>query len=134
MDHIFFGLTISNQQEADEKIPIFLKLPGKKFLNINPMLEPILLGGFDGKIYRPWMDHIAQPKMIDAVILGGETGPGARPLNPDWVRSVRDKCDVAGVDFFFSGWGTPVPVAQEWSVLKKGRELDKRTHDGLPWA
>jgi protein gp37 len=43
--------------------------------------------------------------MIDWVICGGETGPKARPMNPDWVRSLRDQCQVAGIPFFFKSWG-----------------------------
>jgi len=87
---------------------------------------------------------------IDAVILGGETGPGARPLHPDWVRSVRDQCAAAEVPFFFKGWGKHIPSktdlmepgSSEYSKdvfpttfrgLKAGRLLDGRTHDDLPW-
>ena len=50
----------------------------------------------------PWLEY------LDWVILGGETGPGARPMNPAWVRKVRDDCQAAGVPFFFKQWG-------EWS-------------------
>ena len=42
---------------------------------------------------------------LDVVVVGGESGPGARPMNPDWVRSVRDQCQEAGVAFFFKSWG-----------------------------
>ena len=59
------------------------------------------------------------------MIVGGESGPGARPMEADWVRSVRDQCRAAGVPFFFKQWG---------GVRKKksGRELDGRTHDEVP--
>src|SRR5262249_35067293 len=62
---------------------------------------------------------------IGWVILGGESGPGARPIQADWVRSIRDQCACAGVPFFFKQWG---------GVRKKaaGRELDGRTHDEIP--
>jgi protein gp37 len=62
---------------------------------------------------------------IDWIIVGGESGPEARPLDPAWVRSVRDQCDVANVPFFFKQWG---------GVNKKrtGRILDGRSHDALP--
>jgi protein gp37 len=131
--NIWHGLTVCNQQEADEKIPIFLKVPGKKFLSIEPMLGEVKLPFNDefpdqDGCYEDMRHH------IDAVILGGETGPGARPIHPDWVRSVRDQCAAAGVPFFFKKWGN------YWKTLPgknpddaKGRELDKRTHDDLPW-
>lgn len=135
--HIWHGLTVCNQQEADEKIPIFLQVPGKKFLSIEPMLGPIDLekACCDYECYRCFPDN------IDAIILGGETGPGARPMHPDWVRSVRDQCAVTGVPFFFKGWGKHVAIN---GLLFKddGRKyfkpfhrlLDGRTHDELPWV
>jgi protein gp37 len=62
---------------------------------------------------------------IDWVIAGGESGPGARPMNPDWVREVRDQCEVQNIPFFFKQWG---------GVFKKrtGRVLDARTWDEFP--
>lgn len=122
LDNVEHGLTICNQQEADEKIPVFLKVPGKKFLNIEPCLGAIDLkipacGWKDGRETGEWY----APE-ISAVILGGETGPGARPMHPDWVRSVRDQCQAAEVPFFFKGWG-------EWAqVLIDYYDTDK---DGL---
>ncbi len=59
------------------------------------------------------------------MIVGGESGPGARPMRPEWVRSIRDQCSRTGVPFFFKQWG---------GVNKKsaGRELDGVLHDGVP--
>ena len=153
--NVWSGLTICNQQGADKKIPIFLQVPGKKFLSIEPMLGPIKftwhLGGAIcscarsfKKLGMPSMEpdfsnhpncpecgaprHISR---VDAVILGGETGPGARPMHPDWVRSVRDQCAAAGVPFFFKGWG-------EWSPekpLKYCKLSGKRwSHESVSWA
>ncbi len=114
-------LTICNQQEADEKLPIFLQLPGKKGLNIEPMLSPIDITEAleDG---HPTKEQIESERglyyirhgspRIDAVILGAETGPGARPMHPDWVRSARDQCAAAGVPFFFKQWGEWMPIDQ----------------------
>ncbi len=64
---------------------------------------------------------------IDWAIVGGESGPGARPMNPDWVTDIRDQCQNADVAFFFKQWG---------GVNKKraGRELDGRTWDEMPGA
>lgn len=153
--HVWFGLTVCNQAEADKKIPEFLKVPGKKLLSIEPMLRPIVFShvtvedniGVDSQI---WPLHDGG---IDAVILGGETGPGARPVHPDWVRSVRDQCEASNVPFYFKQWGKWVPTEQlpddvynhifraggekfggdYHHTSKPCRLLDGRTHDDLPW-
>ena len=171
------GLTVCNQREADEKIPIFLQVPGKRFLSIEPMLGAVdlthisistdnrsYINTFTGGqyCYNPIGGNhkTAQWGEIDAVILGGETGSGARPMHPDWVRAVRDQCAAAGVPFFFKGWGEwrhesqfgqHIPSLRllttktqrhkfedgsySYRVRKErtGRLLDGRTHDDLPW-
>ncbi|HEX8570399.1 MAG TPA: DUF5131 family protein, partial [Caulobacteraceae bacterium] len=81
-----------------------------KFLSLEPLLGPL--------------PHL-QLQGIDWVIAGGESGPGARPMNPDWVRSIRDQCSQAGVAFHFKQWGGVIKS-------KAGRELDGRTWDELP--
>ena len=142
------GLTVCNQQEADEKIPVFLKVPGKRFLSIEPML-----GEIDIRVWAHQCITQGCGDQLSAVILGGETGPKARPMNPDWVRSVRDQCEAAGTDFFFKGWGEYFPrelwednpelvlpddqFASEYEKVgkkKSGRILDGRTHDDLAWS
>jgi protein gp37 len=137
-NNLCFGLTVCNQAEADEKIPIFLQVPGKKFLSIEPMLGPIDLTKIYNGSFPPfnclnrWTNG-KQSTGVDAVILGGETGPGARPMHLDWVRSVRDQCAEAGVPFFFKGWGKHIPPTQGHNALNGKRNLDGRTHDDLPW-
>ena len=156
--NIYFGLTVCNQQEADEKIPIFMQVPGKKFLSIEPMLGPIDTRGLlwrYGEVPTPNGFGLVKYPLINAVILGGETGSGARPMHPDWVRSVRDQCAAAGVPFFFKQWGewapdclcstkkphkdTPRPQPGKMGCMFRcgnkaaGRLLNGRTHDGLPW-
>ena len=185
LPHIYYGLTVCNQQEADEKIPIFLQVPGKKFLSIEPCLSEInilpYIGGQAHHCKCGWHEteericmqgkHWYCPECgeycenydaINAVILGGETGPGARPLHPDWVRSVRDQCAAAAVPFFFKGWGEWIGIDYDqkhtyWRCAdgmthreiktrpasgvrsikvgrnNSGRILDGRTHDDLPW-
>ena len=124
--NVWHGLTICNQQEADEKIPIFLQVPGKKFLSIEPMLGRIDIGKWlPQMVYNPGKTIPERETfmVIDAVICGSETGPGARPVNLDWIRSLRAQCFMAGVPFFLK------------HISKKGgRILDGRTHDDLPWV
>lgn len=115
-DNVWSGLTVCNQEEADEKIPVFLKVPGKKFLSIEPMLEAIDLTPPNQRGTNCNQDDWLEG--IDLIIVGGETGPGARPMHPDWVRSVRDRC-VRRTDmgrpwplpFFFKGWGEWISIA-----------------------
>jgi protein gp37 len=105
-------------------MPTFLQIPGYKVLSIEPML-----GEMDLKLYLPYPSvkcsaYIRSEKLksIDGIILGGESGP--RPMHPDWPRSVRDQCAVAGVSFYFKQWN-PHKV--------KHRLLDGREHNELPW-
>ncbi len=84
---VWLGATVVNQEEADRDIPKLLAVPAaKRFLSIEPMLGPMLL-----------QEHALS--RIDWVIVGGESGPGARPMSPDWARSIRDQCEEAGVPF-----------------------------------
>ena len=93
--NLWLGATICNQEEADRDIPKLLSTPAaKRFVSIEPMLGAIDL--------RMVTDYRAQ---IDWVICGGESGKNARPMHPDWVRSLRDQCADAGVPFLFKQWG-----------------------------
>ncbi|MFA6054019.1 MAG: DUF5131 family protein [Thermodesulfovibrionales bacterium] len=121
-DNIYFGITAENQQRLDERLPYLLQVPGKKILSIEPMLGPIDLNDAV-RIVDGWEHHYSclkldvdpeddgdfQGETIDGVICGGETGHGARPMHPDWVRSLRDQCAAAGVPFFFKQWGEWAP-------------------------
>lgn len=110
------GCTVCNQQEADEKVPELLKVPGNKWLSIEPMLGPISLLRW---LPIPSCSPAEAGVTFGLVILGGETGPGARPMHPDWVRSVRDQCRAAGVAFYFKQWGEWLPTnREEWDSWK----------------
>ena len=123
---VWLGATVVNQHEADRDIPKLLATPAAlRFVSIEPMLGPIdlydgdpdpRLGGieasqpFIGEWWEPG-DAPSQPPRqgVDWVICGGESGPGARPMNPAWVLSLRDQCQAAGVPFFFKQWGAWAP-------------------------
>jgi protein gp37 len=81
-----------------------------KFLSLEPLLGPL-----------PNLDLTG----IDWVIVGGESGPGARPMHPEWVTDIRDQCASAGVPFFFKQWGGV-------NKKKSGRNLGGQTHDAMP--
>lgn len=138
---VYCGLTVCNQQEADEKIPIFLQVPGKKFLSIEPCLSEIKLqfAGCPncGQSKQYWFPNYIicggcgkevqfPPEHISAVILGGETGPGARPMHPEWVRSIVQQCNAAGVPVFVKQIhvnGKPSKDMNEWPGELRVREL-----------
>lgn len=91
-DHIWVGTSVGLQKRADERIPYLLEVPAVvRFLSCEPLIGPLDL--------TPWLAE------IQWVITGGESGAGARPLNPDWARSLRDQCQVAGVPYFFKQIG-----------------------------
>jgi len=132
--NVWLGVTAENQQRADERIPILLQIPAAvRFVSIEPMLGPVdltrIMQGNDIKInalngYCTTYYQLGGSKTInglkphiDWVICGGETGSNARPMHPDWVRSLRGQCQDAGVPFFFKSWG-------EWSA--DYTEHDKR--------
>ena len=69
---------------------------------------------------------------IDWVIVGGESGPGARPMHPDWVRDIRDRCQAARIPFFFKQWGTWGKDNKRRSKKANGREYRGATWDEMP--
>lgn len=111
--NVWIGATIVNQAEAERDIPKLLDVPAAvRFLSMEPLLGPV---SFEGM----WVDH-TNPAMhenmleaLDWVIVGGESGPGARPMHPDWATSLRDQCEAAGVPFLFKQWGDWCPRGPE---------------------
>lgn len=112
LPNVWLGTSVENQEEACKRIPFLIKVPAAvRFLSCEPLLGPLDLtflrqtsvSGIDALSNHP----IGSPDkpFIDWVIAGGESGPGARPMHPDWVRSLRDQCAGANVPFFFKQWG-----------------------------
>jgi protein gp37 len=124
MPGLWLGVTAENQARADERIPILLQIPAAlRFVSCEPLLGPVDLNRAcwgEGKKHPPLdiqarqIDPVTAAfkplRAIDWIIVGGETGPGARPMHPDWVRSLRDQCQAAGVLFFFKSWGQWTPI------------------------
>lgn len=109
--NIWLGVTVCNQAEADEKIPLLLQTPAAmRFVSVEPMLGPVDLTRYlemEERRYRgdDASGFIDYEPLLHWVICGGETGPGARPMHPDWVRGLRDQCQTVGTSFFFKSWG-----------------------------
>ena len=125
LPNVWLGVTCEDQQRADERIPLLLQCPAAvRFVSCEPLLGPVDLGI---RCNVPGMDCVDCPapecslrgneRQVDWVICGGETGPGARPMHPDWARSLRDQCKAAGVAFFFKQWGGWVPETQNTQAL-----------------
>jgi protein gp37 len=111
MRHIWWGVSVENKKYGIPRIQHIRSAPAAvRFLSIEPLLEDI------GKVNL---------NRISWVIVGGESGPKARPIRPEWVLSIRDQCKVAGVPFFFKQWGGR-------QKKKAGRLLDGDTYDEFP--
>lgn len=168
--NVWIGATIATQAEADRDIPKLLEVPAAvRFLSCEPMLGPIDLApeadrtyqllskwygpeGFDPQGSQPIQQRMRGwfPK-LDWVIAGGESGTKARPMHPDWARSLRDQCAAAGVPFLFKQWGEWAPYnrgqtdgsllatqnscdepMQRFGKKLAGRLLDGVEHNGFP--
>lgn len=147
--NVWIGATIVTQQEANRDIPKLLATPAaRRFLSMEPLLGPVdLRGNLPSERALRW--HRPMLKMLDWVIVGGESGPGARPMHSEWARDLRDQCNTAGVPFLFKQWGDWAPAdnfpdhipsstcdetGTMWRTGKKvaGRELDGQTYNGFP--
>lgn len=107
-ENVGLGATIVNQEEADRDIRKLVDAPASvRFLSMEPLLGPVNLYDWIG----PWGSpgELQAPPMIDGIFVGGESGRGARPIHPAWVRSLRDQCHAAGVNFHFKQWGEWAP-------------------------
>ena len=105
--HVWIGTSVENQETADKRIPHLLQIPARvRFLSMEPLLGPVdlNLGNWHTSPAEcpAWYDWCNCS--IDWVIVGGESGHNARPMHPDWARSLRDQCVAAGVPVFFKQW------------------------------
>ena len=132
--NVFIGPSCSTQDEADRDIPGALSIPGNIIVSLEPLLGPVDLSAWLGKNLLP-SQHCLSNWVIDGlsgVIVGGETGPSARPMHPDWVRSLRDQCSAAGVPFFFKQY-SQANFPKEACGNRHYSILDGRQHNDLPW-
>jgi len=118
--NILIGTTAENQKRADERIPILLQIPAAaRFVSVEPMLGPVDIDWSLGRIESTKLPS------IDWVICGGESGPGARPMHPEWAASLAWQCIKANVPFFFKQWG-------EWEQCKNPKYEQSNTFGLLP--
>lgn len=138
--NLWLGVSVEDQARADERISLLLATPAAvRFLSCEP-----LLGAVDLRL-----PPAASGPAVDWVIAGGESGRGARPMHPDWARSLRDQCQAAGVPFFFKQWGEHAPPehidpgwpalgyandALEFGGTRVGKKRAGRLLDGREWS
>jgi protein gp37 len=165
--NVWLGVSCESQDWADKRIPDLLATPAAvRFVSLEPLLGAIDL--------TPWLKHYTFPlhnnrdgtgryekAILDWVIVGGESGPDARPMHPQWARDLRDQCQADGVAYFFKQWGEFAPtritlrsfqnpqperfgeaavaydgdhviVLRRWGKARAGRLLDAREWNELP--
>ena len=116
--NVWLGTTVENQREAERRIHHLFSVPAAlRFLSCEPLLGALDLrridvpgyGFFDSLTPGYFIDGGPPRRGLDWIIVGGESGPKARPMHPDWARSLRDQCQDAGVPFHFKQWGAWAP-------------------------
>ena len=122
--NIWLGVTAENQQRADERIPLLLQCPAAvRFVSVEPMLGAVdfhVPSVPDGSgAWRNALtvdDPYTKERHLDWIICGGETGPGARTMDPALARSVRDQCKAAGIPFFFKKMSNKAPIPDDLMI------------------
>lgn len=132
LPNVWLGVSVEDQKWADIRIPALLETPAAvRFISAEPLLNMISIadyldrGGRTVDMGAAGVMREPDCPIVDWVIVGGESGLGARPMYPDWARNLRDECQIAGVAFLFKQWGGRTPKAN-------GRLLDGRTWDEYP--
>ena len=167
LPNVWLGVSVEDQKWADIRVPALLDTPAAiRWLSCEPLLGPLELrshlaghcpehdfvGGFCTQRYHPGVQH------IDWVVVGGESGSGARPMHPDWVRTIRDHCVLWHRPFFFKQWGEWAQAPSNYGpnvpeharphtqllfssssdvdgqiMLRRGKKLAGRQLDGRTW-
>lgn len=152
LPNVWLGVSVEDQAAADERIPLLLQCPAAvRWISAEPLLGPVDLAdaldeeGHESGGPQGWVTTRAHG--IDWVVAGGESGPGARPMSPEWARSLRDQCAAASVPFLFKQWGEWIPMLGQaanvpvrekltmpdgWVMGRAGRKAAGRLLDGVP--
>jgi len=167
LPNVWLGVSVEDQETADERIPLLLQTPAAvRWISAEPLLGPIDLcdiPAWDGlaegqrhvDVLGQYAFEVAGPDYIDTCNIGvginWESGPHARPSNPDWFRLLRDQCAAADVPFLFKQWGewchpmqldgetyrqieaADIDSAEENKPIRVGKKAAGRTLDGREW-
>jgi protein gp37 len=144
LPNVWLGVSVENHHFADERIPLLLDTPAAvRWISCEPLLGPVNIRHFLRTVSTAY-GHLPP---LDWVVCSGESGSNARPMHPNWARSLRDQCQAAGVPFFFKQWGEWAPLGQIDStrtfvghnmgdgqmMLRYGKKLAGRLLDGREW-
>lgn len=117
-ENAWMGVSVEDQQYGVPRIAYLRQIPARiRFLSVEPLLEDLGIVDLAG---------------VHWVIVGGESGPKARPMQKEWVEDIRVQCEEAGVAFFFKQWGGWGADGKKRAKKQNGRELNGRTWDGMP--
>lgn len=134
LPHVWIGVSVEDQDTADARIPLLLETPAAvRWLSIEPLLGAINLRRIAPRYFAAranaltgiwdWEDGpmTRETPSLDWVVVGGESGQNARPMHPEWARSLRDQCKAAGVAFNYKQWGEWVPRSSCYHKFEDGR-------------
>lgn len=150
LKNLWLGVSVEDQKTANERIPLLLQTPAVvRWISAEPLLGPL------GLTRLPWRDgafidaltgwehfgvgYAEGGPRLDWIVAGGESGPHARPMDPEWVRGLRDHAMLADVPFFFKQWGEFVPavakgaVSGEVGMRRVGKKSAGAVLDGREW-
>jgi protein gp37 len=124
LPNVWLGVSVEDQQWANVRVPALLETPAAvRWISAEPLLGPVDLE------QTPTRFHTTP---LDWVVVGGESGPGARPMDVDWARLLRDQCQSLGIPYLFKQWGSHDANGVPTPKKVAGRVLDGVTHDGYP--
>ncbi len=139
LPNVWLGVSVEDQASANERIPMLLKTPAAvRWLSMEPLLGAIDLERIQepsGDVFNatygwPEAGTLQRVRGVDWVVVGGESGPEARPMHPDWATALRDQCSRGGVPFLFKQWGEWLPICEmsEGKVAKVYKPKVKATN------
>lgn len=144
-ENIWIGTSVENQEYADKRIPLLLKIPSKvRFLSMEPLIGPVnlhvinantFLGIYTDCLRGVEIDNgkqILLPHKIDWVIAGGESGHGSRPMLPLWVSSLQKECSITETPFFFKQWGEYNMKLEKVGKKNSGNEINGLKFNEFP--
>lgn len=126
--NVWIGTSVENQSAADERIPHLLNVPSRvRFLSCEPLLGQVDIGQYLQSEVTTVRGYTYPMAHVNWVICGGESGPHARPMHPEWARSLRNQCTSAGVAFHFKQHG------EYRDGVRMGKHAAGRLLDGQEW-